>query len=252
MNDGEWLVGVVGDASDDISDPTDISASVDGVGAHPVEGDVETVLEESPDLIVTAGEQSLFAVARECPTAPVLPIDAGRGFPSVTRDDVGRTITHAVDDGETLSYPVVRIEHDGAFIARAVTDVTLLSAQVAQISEYRLTDGDTEVARFRADGVVVATPAGSRGYARRVGSPIVSLESGVGVVAPIAPFATNADHWVLPLENVRLTVERDETEVSLLADDREVATVSAGEPVRVAPDGSVDIATVSGCSGESL
>jgi len=237
MNDGEPLVGVVGDAT------ADLEAAVTSAGARSRVGDVESVLAASPALAVAVGDTAFARLARSAPTLPVLPVDVDGGFRSVATESAAAAIdTVLAGDAETQSYPVLRVEYDGERVASAVADVSLLTAEVAHISEYAVASGDSHVGQFRADGVVVATPAGSTGYAHRLGCPLVAPGTSVGPVAPIAPFATNPDHWVLPLEDLRLTVERDETPVTLVADDREVATVAAGEPVTVTPDGSVDVA----------
>lgn len=239
MNEGERLVGVVGDP------PAELGAAIAEVGGRSREGDAEYVLATDPDLVVAVGDAALFSVARSSPAAPVLPVDVSRGFRSVPGESLDDAIERALlDDAETQSHPVLRVAHDGDRVARAVADVSLLTAEVAHISEYAVAADGNHVGQFRADGVVVATPAGSPGYARRVGCPVVAPGTGVGAVTPIAPFATDPDHWILPLDDLRLTVERDETSVTLVADDREVTTVGKDEPVHVTPDGTVDIVVV--------
>lgn len=236
MNDGESLVGVVGDA------PVDLEAAVAAAGGRSRAGDVESVLAASPALVVAAGDAAFARLARSSPDSPVLPLDVDGGVRSVPTESLSAALESALGgDVETQSYPVLGVAYDGERVARAVTDVSLLTAEVAHISEYTVTSRTSHVATFRADGVVVATPAGSSGYARRVGSPVVAPGTGVGPVAPIAPFATDPDHWVLPLDDLQLTVERDETAVTLVADDREVATVAAGDPVTIGVDGTVDV-----------
>jgi NAD+ kinase len=239
MNDGARLVGVVGDP------PADLTATIADVADEVRRGDVESVLSADPGLVVAVGASALLGLARTAPAAPILPVDADRGFRSVAPASLAAAVEHALDERvETVSCPVLEVTHDGEHVGRAVADVSLLTAEVAHISEYALTADGTEVAQFRADGVVVATPAGSPGYARRIDCPVVAPGTGVAAVAPIAPFATDPDHWVLPLADLLLTVERDETDVTLLADDRDVATVGRGEPVRISRDGTADIAVV--------
>jgi NAD+ kinase len=117
-----------------------------------------------------------------------------------------------------------------------------MGAEPARISEFCVRTGGEEVDRFRADGVVVSTPAGSPGYNRAANGPVVAPETGVLSVVPVAPFATDIDGWVLPIDEVTLSVERDETPVELLADGRPEQSVEARTPVRF--DHVDDIETV--------
>ncbi|AQL43814.1 hypothetical protein BV210_14365 [Halorientalis sp. IM1011] len=223
-------VGVVGESVERVA------AAVEDAGGTPATGDLDAVLAAEPDALVTVGEDALLSLTArpDLPGSPVLPVDGGRGVRSVplsTVDDAMEALVTGT--GEIHRYPVVGVYVGDDVRARALTDVTLLTAEPARISEYAVVTDGTTVARFRADGVVVATPAGSHGYARRVDAPVVAYGTGVGAVAPIAPFATNADHWVLDLDSISLRVERDEVPVELLADDRRVDGIEPGVSVSV-------------------
>lgn len=117
----------------------------------------------------------------------------------------------------------------------ALVDVTLVTGEPARISEYTIATGDERVMSVRADGVVVATPAGSHGYAHDAGGPRIAPETNVGTVVPIAPFAISDDHWVLSLSDIRLTVERDDAPVDLFVDGQRVGTVSHEDTLSLTP-----------------
>ncbi|MFW5918444.1 MAG: hypothetical protein ACOCR0_03070 [Haloferacaceae archaeon] len=184
------------------------------------------------DLTLAIGETGLLSLAQEPPGSPVLAIVAGGGIHAVARERVREALA-VVSEGtyRTISHPVVQLSLDGEPIARAVEDAMLITAEPARISEYGLDTATGHAERFRADGVVVATPLGSDGYARAAGGPTVEADAGVSVV-PVSPFSTHARTWVLN-PPVTLTVERDEGEVVLLADDREVRTVPPWKPVEL-------------------
>lgn len=239
MSSGPPVVGVVGDAVDDLV------AEVETAGGQPRIGDADDVVGADPDVVVTVGEAATLAAARQRPTMPILPVDAGRGLRSVPEDRTG-SLADSVVDGEWTaeSHPLVAIETGGETVDRALLDVTLVTAEAARISEFSVRDRETRVGQFRADGVVVATPAGTPGYARRVGTPIVAAETGVLAVAPIAPFATNPDHWLVADDHLTLTVERDEADVTLFADDRPVGPIARDEPVTLTTDRAVRVAVL--------
>lgn len=238
MHEGQSRVGVVGDP------PPGFDDALDGTDAVVRHGDLPDLLAADLDLLVAVGEAATLTAGRATPEAPILPVDAGRGFGSVPAEQVGAAVERALATGETRSAPVLSVSFDGDALGRALADVTLVSAEVAHISEYRVTAGGDRVSQFRADGVVVATPVGSTGYAHRLDGPVIAPGSPVGAVVPVAPFAIDPDQWVLPLGDVAVTVARDETDVTVLADGRDVATVALDDTVRISRDGRARFAVV--------
>lgn len=192
------------------------------------------------DRVVAVGADALATVARTDGDPLVLPVDAGRGVRSVPRDAVTEAVD-GLDDARVESHPVLRCTMPDGTVKQAFWDVTLVTADAARISEFTIDLPEDRIGQFRADGVVVATAAGSPGYAHRVGGPILAPSKQVAVV-PIAPFATDPDHWVVPLTDLTASVERDEATVELLIDDQSTGTVghrngisiTAGPAVRTA------------------
>jgi len=223
-------VGVVGDnaLADELRD-AGVVVERGGDGAVP-----------GTDRLVAVGEEAVAAVARANSDPLVLPVAAGRGIRSVARDDAVAAVS-ALADARVESHPVLRVTMPDGTVEQAFWDVTLVTADAARISEFTIASTADRIGQFRADGVVIATAAGSPGYAHRVGGPILT-PSNQTVVAPIAPFATDPDHWVLPIAGLSASVERDEATVELLIDDRvsrtisyqESVTLSLGTPVRTA------------------
>ena len=206
-----------------------LSAAVDDAGV--------LVGPDDADVVVAVGETALSDVGPVV-DAPILAVDVDGllSVPRSTAPDVIRTLTRG--QFRTVTQPLVAVEC-GAERTRALFDVTLVTAEPARISEYSvLSDGD-EIDRFRADGVVVATPLGSHGYAHSAGGPVLAPPDDSLVTVPIAPFAIGADRWVLPLTETTLRVEREDAPVDCFADVDRVGAVTPGEPVRIRPDGVV-------------
>jgi NAD+ kinase len=230
-------------------------ASVGVVGEHPVlvdalaartdpvVGDAGTVLAADPDVAVAAGEPAVVDLVREGVEVPVLPFGAGAGLRSVPALAAGAVDALFAGRYETVERPIITA-NTPAGDQRALFDLMLVTDEPARISEYTVRDGEEPVATFRADGVVVATPTGSTGYARAADSPVVAPGTDVVSVVPIAPFATDADSWVLSDDGVSLVVERDETPVELLADGRPSGSVVPGETVRIGVEGALTLAVV--------
>jgi len=188
------------------------------------------------DVLVALGEDALLeaaaaAAAATAQPAPVLPVGAGRehgGVPPAAREDAVRAVAagdYAVRQRQTFTVSAPDVD------ARALADVTLVTAEPAKISEYAVGSGDDrEVASVRADGVVAATPAGSRGYAGDAGGPHLDPGVDAAAVVPVAPFRVDRTNWVVepPLS---LTVVRDEAAVELHVDGRSRGEVGAGDAV---------------------
>ncbi|MFC7155298.1 hypothetical protein ACFQPA_07500 [Halomarina halobia] len=189
------------------------------------------------DAVVAVGEGAVLSLPPDCP-APVLAVGGDSPLSVPPARVAGAVAAVAAGQSRTVEVPVVAVTHAGGR-TRALMDAMLVTASPARISEYSIESGGRTVARFRADGVVVATPFGSRGYARAAGGPSLALGSGVAAVVPVAPFAIDPDRWVLPLGTVTLRVERDEAAVELLADDRREGPVAPNDPVRIEPAGSL-------------
>lgn len=178
------------------------------------------------------GESALLAVARRRPEVPIAPVACDVGRYGVPADAIGAVVDAAADgDLRTVAHPVLDVAVAGEHAGSAVADVTLLTADPARISEFGVGSTDGWVETVRADGVVVATPLGSTGYARDAGGPVIAPGTGL-VTVPVSAYAMHAHPWVLR-PPMSLTVERDEADVTLRLDDEEVRTVPPAAAVDV-------------------
>ena len=238
MSDGEAVdrderpnIGVLASADG----AADVVETVRATGGVAETTTVETI--DGTDLVIAPAGDAIAELVTADTTIPVLPL---------TDDLRPETAERLLDGRYTVTErPLVAVETDGG-IAHALSDVTLATAAAATISEFSLDrpDRSTPIARFRADGVVVTTPAGSRGYAHAAGGPIVAHGSDVLTAVPISPFATDPDHWVVPLADLSLTVERDDADVELLVDGRTVETVEPGATVELVRAGTLPVVSL--------
>ena len=214
-----------------------IAAAVDAAGGVPVAPDEAA----SAVALVAAGEAALVDVARRGVAAPVLPVDAGPGTRSVPAEAATAAVEKVLaGDCRTEPLSPVRTGTDEV----ALFDVALLAAETARISEFSIRYRGDRLTRFRADGVVASTPAGSVGYNRAADGPLVAPGTGVVAVVPIAPFRTDDARWVLPPEEVTLAVERDETPIEVLLDGRLERTASTADPISLEPAEGIEVLLV--------
>lgn len=228
------VVGVVGD---------DVSSAVAEAGVEPLYGTPTAVLDADPTAVIATGASALSRLVDAGVSCPVVPVDVP-GLRAVPRTAVTHAVTALLDGRyETTSVPVV-VAESPLGETRALFDVMVVASEPARISEYTIRSRGDRVATLRADGVVAATPSGSGGYARRAGGPVIAPELSAVTVVPVAPFSTDAGHWVVPTDELTLTVERDETAVELLADDRTVGEVESGGSVHLSGGQPLAVAVV--------
>ena len=123
-------------------------------------------------------------------------------------------VMHAIDSGgQTHTH-------------RAINEVSLFR-QAYQAAKLRiLIDGKERLAELAADGILVATPAGSTAYNLSVQGPIIPVGSPLLALTPISPFRPRRWRGALLPDSAQVTVEVIE------ADKRPVAAVADHDEVR--------------------
>lgn len=235
----EPVVGVVGD---------DVSGAVANAGAEPLYEAPTAIRDAGPTTVVATGASALSRLVDAGLSCPVVPVDVPR-LRAVPREAVTDAVTALIDGRyETASVPTL-VAKSPLDETRALFDVMLVASEPARISEYTIRSHGDRVATLRADGIVAATPSGSSGYARRAGGSVIATELNAATVVPVAPFSTDAGHWVVPIDELTLTIERDETAVELLVDDRTVGKLKAGGSVRLTAGRPLTVALVASSAG---
>ena len=128
------------------------------------------------DVVVAVGDRALATLAATGTSTPVLPVETGFDC----RATASRPESSGCSPVQTrLVHARCSRSKPRAERSRAVFEVALTAAEPATMPAFSVaaaTEGSDRldyVARFRADGVAVATPAGSGGYARAAGGPVV-------------------------------------------------------------------------------
>ncbi|GAB3683900.1 NAD(+)/NADH kinase [Salinarchaeum chitinilyticum] len=248
MTDDAPVIGVV--AADDAPDREHLAVAIEAAGA------TSEVLERSDPMadqaeaaeflaIVAVGPSALRAVVDRGPTTPVLPVDVDCGLPSVSAADLEPAIRRVVEGGaQRWDAPLLDVAVDGEVLATAFREVTTITAEPARISEFAIEhDRVGTIDTVRADGVVVATPAGSYSYAAAGDGPLLEPDTGLAIV-PVAPFRTDRDRWVVPDGRISVCVQRDEAAVTVEADGAVVATVGRDAEVSLSPAGKLGVLAV--------
>ena len=138
---------------------------------------------------------------------------------------------------ETVIHPLLMSTTDARGMRqefRAINEVSLFR-QSAQAAHLRvLIDGQERMTELIADGVLVATPAGSTAYNLSVQGPIIPINAPLLALTPISPFRPRRWRGALLPDKAKITIEVME------ADKRPVAAVADHDEVRSVR--SVDVA----------
>jgi len=131
--------------------------------------------------------------------------------------------------GTTLIHPLLMSALDAAgkrHEARAINEVSVFR-QRHQAAHLRiLIDGKERLAELAADGVMVATPAGSTAYNLSAQGPIIPINGRLLALTPMSPFRPRRWRGALLPDTARVEIE------VLEADKRPAAAVADHDEVR--------------------
>ena len=158
-------------------------------------------------VIVLGGDGTLLAIGRIfAPTdTPILSVNLGSlGFLTEVRlASLYPTLEGWCDDCCTIDErAMLHTDHwrNGECIAsfEAVNDIVLSKSAIARMAEFAIELDTMLVARFRADGVIVATPTGSTAYTLAANGPIMVPGVDALVITPICPHLLTLRPIVVP------------------------------------------------------
>lgn len=191
----------------------------------------EQLAGESDLLVVLGGDGTLLAAARLLSDReiPILAVNLGSlGFlTSVTLDELYPLLEITLAGKNEISERMLlqaQLVHNGAVTggSRALNDAVVNQAALARLMDFDVHVDGSHVGRYRADGIIVATPTGSTAYSLAAGGPIVMPDIHAFVITPICPHMLTNRPLVIP----------DSSRI-------EIAPEQQGEPVHLTLDGQI-------------
>jgi len=167
----------------------------------------EALAEKIDLLIVLGGDGTLLSATRALAghKVPILAVNlGGLGFlTSVTREELYPVLEqvltgrHSTSERMMLNAETIR---NGKTIERqtALNDAVINKAALARMLDFDLYVDSDHVGRYRADGLIVATPTGSTAYSLAAGGPIVHPQLDAFVITPICPHMLTNRPLVIP------------------------------------------------------
>ena len=166
-------------------------------------------------MVCLGGDGTILRAARAVVPndALILPVNMGRlGFLAELDADAARRRLPEVlagpgrvEERAMLHAQVIDPDGgDGETPARqdALNDVVIGRAALGRTLQVYVSVDGTQMAEFRADGVIVATSTGSTGYSLSAGGPILPPESNHMLLTPLSPHLAPRNSVVLPPDTV--------------------------------------------------
>jgi NAD+ kinase len=158
---------------------------------------------------------------------PILPVNMG-DFGFITEVSKGELVdtwekyldgSLGVSERLMLSVTVHRDGKEvGAFLG--LNEAVIGIKGISRLIRLKVFLSDTYMARYRADGVIVATPTGSTAYSMAAGGPILHPEMEAFILTPICPFTLSNRPTVVPAwEILRIEVEEPQKVETVLTID---------------------------------
>jgi NAD+ kinase len=117
-----------------------------------------------------------------------------------------------------------------------LNDVVVTKGALARIIDYAVWVDGEFVARFRADGLIVASPTGSTAYNLAAGGPIVHPNTAALALTPIAPHQLTNRPVVIPASAhvvVQPVIDNQEDEIYVTCDGQTGYRLQADDEVRI-------------------
>jgi len=185
-----------------------IAARIDGeTAAYAGSNDFlprEDVCQKSELVIVLGGDGTLLSAARAtggC-NIPLFAVNLGSlGFlTAITVDELYPELDRALQgdyniSGRRMLHTELWRNGERSGVYESLNDVSLAKAEIARIIDLEVRVDDHFMCRYKADGLIVATPTGSTAYALAAGGPIlpnllvVNTEHGVVYYAYLSAYA---------------------------------------------------------------
>lgn len=116
-----------------------------------------------------------------------------------------------------------------------LNDVVINKAALARMLDFDVLMDGTFVTKYRADGLIIATPTGSTAYSLAAGGPILMPEMQAIIVTPICPHALSQRPIVAPAEaEIRVRLAGNAVDTYLSLDGQVGLPLAAGAEIVVA------------------
>jgi NAD+ kinase len=201
------------------------------------------VAQETDILLVLGGDGTILAAAREAAPRgiPILPINMGSlGFlTSFSAEEMYSALEDTLAGRAiTEERVLIRAERtrEGQVLTRqlVLNDAVVHKGTLARMIEVELYIDEAFVCRYRADGLICASPTGSTAYSMSAGGPIVEPGVSAILITPICPH-TLSDRPIVVSDtaHIELILSQSSDSVFLTLDGQTGVPMQVGDRVKI-------------------
>lgn len=182
--------------------------------------DINKLIDITDFSIVIGGDGTTmhYAALAALYNKAVLGINAGRvGYISEVEEDelilVNRLFSHDYKIENRMMIDI-SVERDGKIIANgsALNDAVILRGPLSRIIDFEVAAFENKPCKYRADGLIFATPTGSTAYALAAGGPVVDPSMQCILLSPICPHSLTSSKTVVFNSNTLLSIKASNLE----------------------------------------
>ncbi len=193
--------------------------------------------------VVFGGDGTLLSAARLLAgtSVPLMGVNMGKlGF--LAEFDVEHMQRHleAVLGGEIVAKERMMLQvavsrkREAEFVSPAANDLAISAGPPFRMIDLRVEQGDSEIARYLGDGLVIATPNGSTGYNMSAGGPILEPTLDAIAITPIAPHTLSVRPIVVRSDlPIRITADKVNPGTTVIVDGQVPNSLCKGDVVTV-------------------
>lgn len=203
----------------------------------------QEIVEKADPIVTLGGDGTLIGAARFVKGSSPLFVGVNfgnLGFLTEVRPD---ELFHVLEEALAKKTPsaerrllLVQVVRKGsvAFESQAVNDALVQKGARAPLPELDLSVDDHDVARIRADGIIIATPTGSTAYSLAAGGSIAHPSVNVMLVTPICPHSLTNRPLILPgSSTIDIDIPNFKDDIYITVDGQVSERLQAGDVVRI-------------------
>lgn len=177
--------------------------------------DASQIPQDVECIIVLGGDGTLLQAARDVVNRqiPLLGINLGTlGYlAEIDHSSIESALNHLMLDEYTLEKRMMlsgKVYHREKLIAEdvALNDIVIGREGPLRVTRFHNYVNGEFLNSYTADGIIISTATGSTGYSLSAGGPIVSPETNIFIMTPVAPHTLNTRSVIFPAED-EITVE---------------------------------------------